>query len=139
MRLPTRGFYRELEPPIPVDVLEGRIKGTLTKPIAGYVPKPGVTVRVATPPRGVGHAGETRPAGTRHEAGDDARGTWRCSPPWLVATIGCSSRGGAASATRSRPASRPATAAARRAPAPAAGVRRPRARPRPTIAPTPAP
>ena len=43
MRLPTRGYYRELEPPIPVDVLEGRIKGTLTKPIAGYVPKPGVT------------------------------------------------------------------------------------------------
>jgi hypothetical protein len=42
MRLPSRGFYRELEPPIPVDVLEGRIKGTLPKPIAGYVPKPGV-------------------------------------------------------------------------------------------------
>ena len=34
--------YRELEPPLPVDVLEGRIKGTLQKPIAGYVPKPGV-------------------------------------------------------------------------------------------------
>ena len=42
MRLPTRGFYRELQPPIPVDVLEGRIKGTQTKPVAGYVPKPGV-------------------------------------------------------------------------------------------------
>ncbi len=42
MRLPTRGFYRELQPPIPVDVLEGRIKGTQTKPLAGYVPKPGV-------------------------------------------------------------------------------------------------
>jgi hypothetical protein len=42
MRLPSRGFYRELQPPIPVEVLEGRIKGTLTKPIAGYVPKPGV-------------------------------------------------------------------------------------------------
>jgi hypothetical protein len=42
MRLPSRGYYRELEPPIPVDVIEGRIKGTLQKPIAGYVPKPGV-------------------------------------------------------------------------------------------------
>ena len=42
MRLPTRGYYRELQPPIPVEVLEGRVKGTLTKPIAGYVPKPGV-------------------------------------------------------------------------------------------------
>ena len=29
MRLPTRGYYRELDPPMPVDVLEGRIKGTL--------------------------------------------------------------------------------------------------------------
>jgi len=50
MRLPTRGFYRELDPPIPVDVLEGRIKGTLPKPIAGYVPKPGVTYASRRPP-----------------------------------------------------------------------------------------
>ena len=42
MRLPTRGFYRELQPPIPVEVLEGRIKGKLLKPVTGYVPKPGV-------------------------------------------------------------------------------------------------
>ena len=42
MRLPSRGFYYELEPPLPVDVLEGTVKGTLQKPIAGYVPKPGV-------------------------------------------------------------------------------------------------
>jgi hypothetical protein len=53
MRLPSRGFYRELDPPIPVDVLEGRIKGTLTKPIAGYVPKPGVKYVSARPPRTV--------------------------------------------------------------------------------------
>jgi hypothetical protein len=42
MRLPSRGFYYELDPPLPVDVLEGTVKGTLQKPIAGYVPKPGV-------------------------------------------------------------------------------------------------
>ena len=42
MRLPNRGFWYELAPPLPVEVLEGRIKGTLTKPIAGYVKKPGV-------------------------------------------------------------------------------------------------
>jgi hypothetical protein len=42
MRLPFRGFFRELQPPIPVDVLEGRIRGTQTKPPMGYVPKPGV-------------------------------------------------------------------------------------------------
>jgi hypothetical protein len=50
MRLPSRGFYRELDPPIPVEVLEGRIKGTLQKPIAGYVPKPGVTYAARRPP-----------------------------------------------------------------------------------------
>ena len=42
MRLPNRGFYFELDPPLPVDVLEGTVKGQLQKPIAGYVPKPGV-------------------------------------------------------------------------------------------------
>ena len=50
MRLPSRGYYRELEPPIPVEVLEGRIKGTMAKPIAGYVPKPGVTYASRRPP-----------------------------------------------------------------------------------------
>jgi len=50
MRLPNRGYYRELQPPIPVDVLEGRLKGTLTKPIAGYLPKPGVTYVSRRPP-----------------------------------------------------------------------------------------
>jgi hypothetical protein len=42
MRLPSRGFYYELEPPVPVEVLEGHIKGAREKPIAGYVRKPGV-------------------------------------------------------------------------------------------------
>jgi hypothetical protein len=50
MRLPSRGYYRQLEPPIPVEVLEGRIKGTLAKPIAGYVPKPGVKYVSVRPP-----------------------------------------------------------------------------------------
>jgi hypothetical protein len=42
MRLPSRGFYYELDPPIPVETLVGRIKGVRQKPIAGYVRKPGV-------------------------------------------------------------------------------------------------
>jgi hypothetical protein len=42
MRLPSRGYYYELDPPLPVNVLEGTVKGTLQKPIAGYVRKPGV-------------------------------------------------------------------------------------------------
>jgi hypothetical protein len=42
LRLPSRGFYFELTPPLPVETLEGRIKGTRLKPLAGYLRKPGV-------------------------------------------------------------------------------------------------
>jgi len=59
MRLPSRGFYYELEPPLPVDVLEGRIKGELQKPVSGYVPKPGVKYVSAKPP-GVSDSPESR-------------------------------------------------------------------------------
>ncbi len=41
MRIPSRGFEFELDPPISVTVLEGTIRGTLQDPIEGYVPKPG--------------------------------------------------------------------------------------------------
>jgi hypothetical protein len=40
MRLPSRGFLYELDPPLPVRVLEGNIKGEAKKPILGYVPEP---------------------------------------------------------------------------------------------------
>ena len=40
MRIPSRGYAYYLDPPLPVDVLEGEIKGTQKKPIIGYVPKP---------------------------------------------------------------------------------------------------
>jgi hypothetical protein len=40
--LATRGYYYELDPPVPVDVLEGRIMGQVQKPITTYVRKPGV-------------------------------------------------------------------------------------------------
>jgi hypothetical protein len=42
IRIPSRGFAYYLDPPLPVNVLEGEIKGTERKPIQGYVPKPGV-------------------------------------------------------------------------------------------------
>jgi hypothetical protein len=42
MRLPSRGFWYQLEPPVPVNVLEGNIIGKTKKPITVYVPKPGV-------------------------------------------------------------------------------------------------
>lgn len=48
MRIPSRGFEYELSPPIAVNVLEGRIRGSLQAPIEGHVPKPGV--RYPPPP-----------------------------------------------------------------------------------------
>jgi hypothetical protein len=53
MRLPSRGFYYELDPPLPVEVLEGTIKGTLQKPLGGYLPKPGVKYATVRPPAAV--------------------------------------------------------------------------------------
>jgi hypothetical protein len=42
LRLPSRGFWYRLEPPLPVNVLEGNIIGDVKKPITTYVAKPGV-------------------------------------------------------------------------------------------------
>ena len=41
-KLDTRGYYYELDHPIPVDVGEGRIMGAVKKPIAVFMRKPGV-------------------------------------------------------------------------------------------------
>jgi hypothetical protein len=38
----TRGYYYELDEPVAVNVLEGRIMGAVKKPITAYVRKPGV-------------------------------------------------------------------------------------------------
>ena len=40
LKIPSRGFAYYLDPPLPVNVLEGTIKGNAKKPIIGYVPKP---------------------------------------------------------------------------------------------------
>src|SRR5581483_8780012 len=50
MRLPSRGFLYRLEPPLPVNVLEGNIVGKEKKPILTYVPKPGVVYPPGPPP-----------------------------------------------------------------------------------------
>jgi hypothetical protein len=50
MRLPTRGFYFQLDPPLPVETLKGKIKGKLQQPVAGYVPKPGNKAGEGKPP-----------------------------------------------------------------------------------------
>jgi hypothetical protein len=48
MRIPSRGFEFELDPPMPVTVLEGTIRGNAKDPIEGPIPKPGV--RYPPPP-----------------------------------------------------------------------------------------
>jgi hypothetical protein len=40
MRIPSRGYLYEMDPPVPVNVLEGNIMGEVKKPIVGYVPEP---------------------------------------------------------------------------------------------------
>jgi hypothetical protein len=42
MRIPSRGYAFQLDPPLPVRVLEGQIKGAQKTPILGYVEKPNV-------------------------------------------------------------------------------------------------
>ena len=41
IRIPSRGFQYTLDPPLPVSVLEGNIKGDTEDPIEGYVKMPG--------------------------------------------------------------------------------------------------
>ena len=47
--LTTRGYYYELRPPLPVEVLEGRVLGAVKKPITDFVPKPGVDYGLPAP------------------------------------------------------------------------------------------
>ena len=76
IRVPSRGYQYLLEPPLPVDVLEGEIKGTLKKPGLTYVPKPGV--RYPGPPPPVPNSAEARAGGAgagRSAGGDEEGGT----------------------------------------------------------------
>ena len=50
MRIPSRGYVYQLDPPLPVNVLEGNILGDQKTPIIGYVPKPGVKYPGPPPP-----------------------------------------------------------------------------------------
>jgi hypothetical protein len=50
MRLPTRGFYFQLDPPLSIDTLKGRIKGQTKQPITEYMQKPGVDYGGGKPP-----------------------------------------------------------------------------------------
>ncbi|MDB4981535.1 MAG: hypothetical protein JWM82_2287 [Myxococcales bacterium] len=63
MRLPTRGFYYELDPPLPVEVLEGRIMGAREKPLSGYQRKPGVVYAASSRPPAASDSPESRAGG----------------------------------------------------------------------------
>ncbi len=70
MRLPVRGFYFELTPPLPIETLEGNIMGELKKPVEGYVKKPGVEYPTEHPPPAPG--GAESKAGGPAGSGDDS-------------------------------------------------------------------
>jgi hypothetical protein len=50
IRIASRGFVYTLDPPLPVHVLEGTIKGAQKTPIIGYVPKPDTQYPGPPPP-----------------------------------------------------------------------------------------
>jgi hypothetical protein len=58
----TRGYYYELDEPVPVNVLEGRIMGAVKQPITAYVRKPGVDYSDVTAPSTSDAATSTGPA-----------------------------------------------------------------------------
>ncbi len=61
IRLATRGFSYWMDPPVPIEVLEGEIKGEAKEPLLGYVPKPGQ--RYPGPPPAVPGADESTAGG----------------------------------------------------------------------------
>jgi len=70
IRLPSRGYSYVLDPPIPVDVLEGDIKGTLKTPVLTYVPKPGIDYPGPPPPVRGGDEGRAG-GGSAQPGGDE--------------------------------------------------------------------
>ncbi len=50
IKIPSRGYAYLFDPPIPVNVLPGDIKGTQKTPIIGYVPKPNTVYPPGPPP-----------------------------------------------------------------------------------------
>ena len=73
--MPSRGYYYVLDPPLPVNVLEGEIKGDAKKPILGYVPSRGASIppgRCPCPTAPEAKAGRRRARG-REGTNDAAR------------------------------------------------------------------
>jgi hypothetical protein len=69
MRIPSRGYVYMLDPPIPVNVLEGNIMGDQKEPILGYVPKPGV--KYPGPPPAAPEGPEGKAGGATSTRGEE--------------------------------------------------------------------
>lgn len=50
IKIPSRGYAYVLDPPVPVQVLEGNIRGSQKQPIIGYIPKPDTQYPGPPPP-----------------------------------------------------------------------------------------
>jgi hypothetical protein len=67
LRMPTRGFYFELDPPLPVETLKGDVKGQSDKPFAGYQRNPGLKYASVAPPKATPISPENRAGGGARE------------------------------------------------------------------------
>jgi hypothetical protein len=64
IKIPSRGFAYMLDPPLPVTVLEGTIRGSQKQPIQGYVRKPDVLYPVGAPIPSVSNSAEAKAGGS---------------------------------------------------------------------------
>ena len=64
IKIPSRGFAYMLDPPLPVTVLEGTIRGSQKQPIQGYVRKPDVVYPVGAPIPSVSNSAEAKAGGS---------------------------------------------------------------------------
>ncbi len=72
MRMPSRGFAYFLDPPVPVSVLEGNIKGKRKRPYEGYVKIPGELYPDALPGEETGSEDDRAGGGAPVDEDDDA-------------------------------------------------------------------
>ena len=64
IKIPSRGFAYILDPPLPVTVLEGTIRGAQKQPIESYVRKPDVVYPVGAPIPPVSNSAEAKAGGS---------------------------------------------------------------------------
>jgi len=77
-KLATRGYYYQLDRPVPVTVTEGRVMGQVKKPIADYVRKAGVDYQDVAEPVAADGAGPAARKGRR--PADPSSGDATASP-----------------------------------------------------------